>query len=655
MMSWIGAMKRPNRIQILILPALLTHCGVAPSKGLPPNENALSSMSINPKAVQLEKLWIDFTSELRLNYRSPFPDLQSTELSKNKNPPPNSSKTTQDLRLELEDFPGVLDDANYEKLNADLVKAFSQAPSSDELTASSTTATSPFNATRCARIERVSEVSGISPYAGEKTTPLSGIKILKLEYVLQNESPAKSLGLLDGSFGDQIVRTALVTVPDQTVLAGKKIPLAIYGHGGDSGLSYSELAKVFGQRQKEFVIAAPAFPDEPICESGLNPLTLACNGQTIAKPAGTLRPFDTDANEILGLHHCIVRALYGVSSNTTVKSFGLPTELDTSDNKSGKAGDTDSPVNPTFSTLLAETLSTYGEKGQGILGNIGTRNTDEILRTAHPKSVMFGSSRGSAAALIALAKTAAAYSAFRNSTETKSFSLFQCGAFLFPPTTFAMGKLRIGLELFVKGLSESSVFYQLPTAPLLAEFFRDFREGNKTAQQMALKYAQIDPLLNVHLIASALRNWSDPEALPGKLLLLHGRLDRVVGSENSRYFGNMMSKASARISQEKSAPGAISSIISFAPPTDTPFPTGSIFGDLVYQHGDNVFQKSQSVADNATAATLNPANGQIEDAAWNIVSESKHPEFLDRDFMNESGRTPEDTLTLWLTNSCLQN
>jgi hypothetical protein len=648
-------MKRPNIIQILTLPALLTQCGVAPSKGLPPNENALTSLSISPKAVQLEKLWIDFAGELQLNYRSPFPDLQSSELSKNKNPAPNSSKTTQDLRVELEDFPGVLDDANYEKLNADLIKAFSQAPSSDELTASSTTATSPFNSTRCARIERVSEVTGISPYAGEQATPLSGIKILKLEYVLQNESPAKSLGLLDGSFGDQIVRTALVTVPDQTVLAGKKIPLAIYGHGGDSGLSYSELARIFGQRQKEFVIAAPAFPNEPICESGLSRLTLACNGQTIAKPAGTLRPFDTDANEILGLHHCIVRALYGASSNSTAKSFGLPTEIDTSDNKSGKAADTDAAVNPTFSTLLADTLSTYGEKGLGIKTNIGTRNTDEILRTAHPKSIMFGASRGSATALIALAKTAAGYESFRNSIEAKSFSLFQCAALLFPPTTFAMGKLRIGLELFIKGLSESSVFYQLPTAPVLAEFFRDFREGNKTAQQIALKYAQIDPLLNIHLIASALRNWSDPETLPGKLLLLHGRLDRVVGSENSKYFGKMMSKASARISQAKSAPGVISSIVSFAPPTDAPFPTGSIFGDLFYQHGDNVFQKSMSVADNATAAMPSPANGQTEHGAWNIITQSEHPEFLDRDFMAESGRTPDDTLSLWLTNSCLQN
>lgn len=650
-------MTRPNRFQILILtlPALQTNCGVVPSKGLPPSENALTSTDINPKSVQLEKLWISIANELRLNYRSPFSEFQSNSAPKSPGANPYSSKTIQQLRLELDDYPGVLDDAHYESLNSNLVKAFSQAPSSDEITASSATGTSPFNSTRCARIERVSEVNGIPAYARAPDTPLLGIKILKLEYVLQNDSPAKSLGLLDGSFGDQIVRTALVTLPDQTVLAGKKVPLAIYGHGGDSGLSYTEIARVFGQRQLEWVIAAPAFPNEPICESGLNPLTLSCNGQTIAKPAGTLRPFDNDANEILGLHHCLVRALYGVSANATAKSFGLPTALETAENKTTKSHGTDSAVEPTFSATLAQTLSTYGDQNLGLEVRPGTRNTNDSLRAAHPRSIVFGASRGSAAALIALAKAGAAYTAFSQSSDTKSFSLFQCGAFLFPPTTFSMGKLRIGLELFVKGLSESSVFYQLPTAPLLAEFFRDFREGNKTAQQMALKYMQIDPLLNIHLIASALRDWSQPDKLPGKIIMLHGRQDRVVGSENSRYFGKMISKASARVSNAKLAPGVISSIISFAPPAESPFPTGSLVGDLVYQHGDAAFQNSLSVADSATATMLNPANGQPEEAPWNIVSESQDPNFLDNEFMNESGRTPDETLKLWLQNSCLEN
>ncbi|APJ04007.1 hypothetical protein [Silvanigrella aquatica] len=57
--------------------------------------------------------------------------------------------------------------------------------------------------------------------------------------------------------------TAIVTIPKNN--KNEKLPLMMYAHGGDAGLSFSNMATVMQNNLRRAIVAAPAFPGEPIC------------------------------------------------------------------------------------------------------------------------------------------------------------------------------------------------------------------------------------------------------------------------------------------------------------------------------------------------------------------------------------------------------
>lgn len=623
--------------------------------GVPPPVDKLTLQSAPAAALYTEGLWKDFAEELGLNYRSPA----------------EGNKSAENLEAELSSFPEILSDSRYQELNTLLVDGFVEqsvdsrvSVISTEQDASTSKPSSPVYRTRCASIERFTRLTDIkATYRGvdEQQTELAGVGIYKVEYVLQSDT-LDSVEDSDGdSLGDQIVRTALVTMPEAEPGATERaLPLIIYGHGGDNGASYSEIAEIFGQDQKNFVIAAPSFPGEPICERGFNRILGACSGATLASPSGISQPFDTDADEMLGLQDCLTRAVLQAEDDPDLKQKGLDAPLAlprASDDSTTVAVPPSDPARlPEEAQLLstenneshmnarlARLLLRYGEQPGATI--------DDKHISRHPVSYISGSSRGGLTSLIALAKAGAALRDPNRWQANVALSRFQCAALLFPPTTFTMGTFRIALELFVKGKAEHSQFFALPAASQLSEFFSEYREGNINKEEMLKKFVVIDGLLNIHLSMSALRNWSltgatdSQSSATGDLLMIHGQHDQVVNSEQSFYYGSLVSQATQRLQTDGWAPGVRAAILSFAPPPDRPFPTGSLFGDAIYQHGDSVFRASTQVADDQEP-TPESSGG------WRLIETAPHPEHLNADFMNRSGARPAESFSSWLSQEC---
>ena len=638
-------------VVIALVPGLLLGCGVGPTRGIPPPADDLVIKRAGSAAQQTERLWLDLTKQLGLSYSSPLDSQADT---------PEALalvKSESTLEGELETYPTTVSE-NIDATTKTIIQGFIKPTEAESASAGTdnsassdrTTSSSPFHATRCARIEAFNELTSIAPSDPEAGTRLEGIKVYKLQYVLEDKTPTQFLGLPspEGSLGDKIVRTALLTVPHTASLAaGKKVPLALYGHGGDSGLSYNEIARIFGPLQSSLVVAAPAFPEEVVCAGDVSPITKTCRGgdsETVgeATPKGTLRPFDSDADEILGLQNCIARAIFTSSSNQTIQALGFAVESE------GLA------PSAALTKLLTPLLQTYGDGASSSLR--ATTNAREAALLAEPRSLIFGSSRGAATGLIALAKSGAAQRSEDTLPSGASLSHFHCGALLFPPTTFSMGRLRLGLELFVKGLARSSVFYALPVAPALSSYFDDYRQGNVTAEVMAKRYMLIDPLFSAQLVASALRDWSQPgsvdAAAAGHLLMMHGRLDRVVGAENTFFYAQKLGQLSSGLRQTGLAPGVKIAAISFEPVTEDVYPTGNPLADFLYQHGDDVFARSLSIPDAAEGPALSTYLRTLRRQTWNLAASSGTPEEFASDLMGRSGKKPSEVLKDYLAGSC---
>ena len=392
-----GAMRRSQKILLCLIPhAAAGGCGTAPSKNLPPPADQLGYSSLSAGSQQQEKLWKDFASSLGLVYKSPADPTQSAESD-------SGIKNADALELELDSFPSRISPSQIAATNSALIEGFTGINLANPRPLSNNSGTkSPkgtqFYGTRCARIESLTAVDTLTAHAGSPESPLGSVKIYKLAYVLEDETPAQALGLSDDavSLGDKVVRTALLTVPTQAEGHPPRLPLVLYGHGGDQGLSYTEIARVFGDLQTRMVIAAPSFPEEAICAQEISPISGGCRGgeaSTIAPPTakGTLKPLDSDANELLGLQNCITRSMFLLHKETKIKERGLNVGV----------GPNDPPTE--VAKLLAPLVATY-EVAQGR----SPATLGDALRLAEPRSIIIGSSRGAATSLIALAKAGAA-------------------------------------------------------------------------------------------------------------------------------------------------------------------------------------------------------------------------------------------------------
>lgn len=642
---------------ICLLALALSGCQGSDVNDIPPTADELTLKDAPASSQYTEELWQKFAAALGLKY----------------SPPGLERKSEEDLKEELATFPDIISDSSYQNLNEILVEGFTTSPlttsTTDASSPSASKPSSPVYRTRCASIERFTKLTDIdASYLDHTTdtfTELAGVSVYKVEYVLHSSTLTTPADLDGDSVGDQIVRSALVTIPDTKPddpdTPEAAVPLILFGHGGDQGASYKEIAEVFGQNQKNFIIAAPTFPGEPLCEQGYNRFLGTCSGSTIASAAGESQPFDNDADELLGLQDCFSRAVLKAEEDPELNKWGLDAPL-ASPRASGDSNTAAVPATlrvddhqnrlglymadsepSQINTRLARQLLRYGDIP-------GATATDPHI-SRHPVSHIAGASRGGLAALIALAKAGAALRHPEKWENDVSLSRFQCAALLFPPTTFTMGTFRIALELFMKGQAENSRFFALPAARQLSAFFSEYREGNISQEDMLRKFVVIDGLLNIHLSISALRNWSQSGAMgsdaaaSGDILTIHGVDDKVVNSEQSRHYGSFIPTAVHRVRSEAWAPGVRAAVVALRPPVGQGFPTGSQFDDLIYQHGDSVFRASTQISD-ATEASEDQAGG------WQIISRTPYPEYLNAGFMTRSGDQPASIFSNWLLQEC---
>jgi len=128
--------------------------------------------------------------------------------------------------------------------------------------------------------------------------------------------------------------SAIVTVPNNVPVV-EKLPLIMYAHGGDAGLSFRNMATVLQNNISKGIVAAPSFPGEPICSittiggSAKNNFIRSCgdaSGKVInpaINPEGEKSPLDNDVNAFLGLHNAIFRLAIDKSSNKLIKSSNI--------------------------------------------------------------------------------------------------------------------------------------------------------------------------------------------------------------------------------------------------------------------------------------------------------------------------------------------
>ena len=467
-------------------------------------------------------------------------------------------------------------------------------------------------ATRCKSIEAVTELTDFSGgrYADD-TGALqtlggdSAVKVYQIKYKLQKNAAGEA---------EDNTRSGLVVVP--TGANNGSAPFVSFGHGGDQGLSYTDIARVFGQAQNSHIIIAASFPAEPLCKSGIvytGPADQSrCeNNEVLAQGVGTLNPYNNDVDDLMGLHDCIVKASTPTSAAMPPSGFVISAPI--KDSSGATVG------------VLNSAL--YAKVRRSKVKLLKADGTYDVVSSV-PVSYLTGASRGALVANLALAKTGAALKATADATAagtTASLAstlgagykptFFSCAATLFPPSSFAIAEYRLGLERVVKGSSKNSNFSRLPTAAALEAEFEEYRKGNISADEAALLVAKRDATFNSGLISLALRNWA--EQTPGPFMILHGLKDAIVPVSQTWAAGQIISQVSkalaALTASTSKVPGLKMTVLGMAPnsadladATITDVSKQTLKKGLT-QHGDGSYARSKSLLDLTAANLTTPA------------------------------------------------
>lgn len=444
------------------------------------------------------------------------------------------------------------------------------------------------NKARCAAIDSVELWKDASDSAGAAVAA----KVYLMKYKLQTDNVGTA---------ESDTRAGLFIVPDAGVQTAR---LVAYGHGGDSGLSYDDLAANWGALQASNVIVAPAFPSEAVCNAKTGANKACDSSGNKADGVGTSLPYDNDADDLLGMYDCVIRAYAG----SNAAPFDLSAAAD-------------------YATRLKP--------------NGGSPRPMYPL----PLSVLAGASRGGLVAMVAAGRMGAHLSA--NGTLGSSYgagSFFSCAVNMAGPVGPTVGKARIYFELLVKGTLENSAFINLPGLRKLKDLFSDYIAGEVTADVAKMRVVQRDVTLTSPLIQGALRNWKAYSATPnptsqsqrGRLLYLHGDADATVPATDTQLSYNVMAGMTATQISTYSSTGSAS------------FPglnlTARIFTDA--GHFDTAY---------FTGATSTYPDSYIATAAIDTLNDTTLGGFGAAGFMNKTSylsATPETVLTNWLTEQC---
>ncbi|RDB36494.1 MAG: hypothetical protein DCC88_05020 [Spirobacillus cienkowskii] len=133
----------------------------------------------------------------------------------------------------------------------------------------------------------------------------------------------------------EINHSAIITVPDE-LSENKPLPLILYAHGGDSGVSFRNIAQLIQSNLRQGIVAAPSFPGEAICAITTlgghpkNPHHRSCadankNVATpLVKSEGRKSPLDEDVSSLIGVHNAITKLALNDSKIKTTSNTIIP-------------------------------------------------------------------------------------------------------------------------------------------------------------------------------------------------------------------------------------------------------------------------------------------------------------------------------------------
>lgn len=472
--------------------------------------------------------------------------------------------------------------------------------------------TSALHATRCAAVISFTQWDVVPVALDRDGSTAVAAKVYKMKYKLKAST----------STTESDARTALVVVPD--VCGTDKCPIVAYGHGGDRGLSYSDIVGTFGSQQTSHIIVAPTFPGEPLCKSGVSSGAdkAACDSSGVDEaPVGTSIPWDNDVDDLMGVQNCLIKSYAGL--------FGGSTPL-----RAAIAAKTRPIGGGSFAALPLTFMAGFSRGA--LVADLAIARAGAALQAAVTYAYN-GTTTLDAGRLVSFVNTKTGETADMNGvgmyTTAPSCSIHVAG-----PSGSTMGIGRLLAEMVVKGTIEKSNLINLPGVRQLNSLISGYVDGSGsvTKDQVVDMLAKRDVPLNSPLMQVALRNWASfslgsAVGGAGKMLVMHGDGDKVVPVSDTKIIGNVMAGAYLAIQADATLSAQVPGIL----PTPVIFKkadanaAGSHHGDLLY-HSSLAYQPDAFFGGTDAAVALLKST-----ASWGTYD----------------GKTPADTLAAWRTNA----
>ncbi|WP_338635120.1 hypothetical protein [Spirobacillus cienkowskii] len=187
------------------------------------------------------------------------------------------------------------------------------------------------------------------PFLEQNSENVTDLSEYKTRTGINNESKFKVYGTKNGKLdkstfaegtvylftyklnNSDVKHSAIITVPD-SLSNENQLPLILYAHGGDSGVSFRNIAQIMQSNLAQGIVAAPTFPGEAICAittlggTQQNLLRRSCGdaSDNVENPVlvieGVRSPLHEDVNSLIGVHNAITKlALNTVPNKPTIK------------------------------------------------------------------------------------------------------------------------------------------------------------------------------------------------------------------------------------------------------------------------------------------------------------------------------------------------
>lgn len=340
---------------------------------------------------------------------------------------------------------------------------------------------------------------------------------------------------------------ALVSIPDGVLndsgALQKSVPLMVFAHGGDSGLSFREMATLLQGSLGNFVVAAPVYPGESLCaiDSGLGNaahhferMCVNASGEKTASVVvsqGVRSPLEGDVSALLGMHQAItklafnkVTGFYRGNKNIFVDSLGEPI-LTLHSEESNPPMDLKELYG--FQTIGVSD-SRGGATLMAAIGRAGIMIGDTLKKfTTYLQTCQADPNTNVCPSVV---------------SRLPMLPYFSGAALYYAPSSFLVGQFRMLAQFMMNGVMPESTL-ALPMIPEMTHYFDAYRnaesdsaEENTALSQLVGKIGASDVAYFAPYVSIAVQNWTtnsfrlfyDQKVAPGSLLLLHGTQDKIV-------------------------------------------------------------------------------------------------------------------------------